>query len=1107
MSTKGVFGALVVAVACLLASRANAQVIWSENFTYVDGTNVGGNNNTANPASDWNSVCPTCLSGDWYYVRNNVLEARDTNGPATMTTEVIDISAFPQGVEVTMNLSEAGPLEGCPGGISPGCNNVDWIRIEYQLNGGAFVDVGSALGGLCTGACAGAVYYTYGDFGTTTVRICPLFGDSLRLRISCQNWASDENLRIDNLVVQGQTCNPGMVIDSVHNVICNGASTGFIWAAPFGGALPFTYSIDGINFFPSTQFNNLPAGNYTITQRDGNGALTTINNVIITEGSALSFSDSTVNVTCNGLNNGQVFALNAAGGTPSYLYALDNPPFIASNAFPNISPGNHLLIMRDANGCIDTVPFTVTEPAVLALSGNTSISACSSATGTATVAPTGGTPTYSYLWNSIPTQNTATATNLAPGTYLVSVTDFNGCNDTLSVQVAQANAPTISFVSSTVSACTSSTGTATVAGNGGTPGYSYLWNSLPSQTTSTATGLAPGTYLAQITDQLGCTDTLSIAVLLASSPTLAVVGSTASACTTGTGTGTLSASGGNPGYSYLWNIFPTQSTATATGLLPGSYLATVTDALGCTDTASVGIVQATFPIVTASPDDSICLGQGSAQLFATGSAGQAGFNFSWACAGGNCPLDSLGDDDPLATPAVNTVFYVQGLDGFGCPTNVDSVEITVLSLPVADAGNAGSVCPGNAFQLSGSGLGNGPFGYAWQCPPLINPCTLDSLSISNPSASPLVNSTYFLQVTDQFGCLSAFDSVLVSLYPVPVADAGIGDTVCPLDTVQLSGSGSNAGPNYTFQWSPATGLSASNVPNPQAVPSTSILYYLDISSNGCPGLRDSVFVEVQYAPVALAGMDTVLCLGDTLTLAGLAIGTAPSHTLVWTGPTGILNPNGQDTLVFVPQQTADYVLVAYPPAGCRSLPDTVHVDVEILEPHSLPGNPVSCMGEPLEIGVPPQNGFTYTWSPISALDDAHASLTSLIGTNPVVYTLTATDTAKRSLNCRTQEFNVVVAPTHCEFQNVISPNGDGINDRLDLGSYYHDVHLSIFDRWGKRIYTSDHYQNDWSGTTMGGGQVPDGVYYYFVRANIMPSNSQDYKLEDYEKAYPLTLLR
>jgi len=134
--------------------------------------------------------------------------------------------------------------------------------------------------------------------------------------------------------------------------------------------------------------------------------------------------------------------------------------------------------------------------------------------GTATAIPTGGTGTYTYLWDDPAAQTTITATGLFAGTYTVIVTDANGCADTASVTVTQPpSALSIIIVSQTNVTCFGlSDGSVTVTGSGGTPPYSYVWNTIPVQTTATISNLVAGIYIVIVTDDNNCKDTLSVTI-------------------------------------------------------------------------------------------------------------------------------------------------------------------------------------------------------------------------------------------------------------------------------------------------------------------------------------------------------------------------------------------------------------------------------------------------------------------------------------------------------------------------------------------------------------------------------------------------------------------
>lgn len=195
---------IVVALMFFHASLVS-QIIWSEDFSYVDGTVAGADNN-APVGADWTSSCPTCIApNDWFEVRTNKMEGRDTNGPGELLTEIIDISAYPLGVEFTIDIEEIGIMEGCltTGGTVCDFECVDWVNVAYSLNGGAFVEVTTPSGGACGGTYtwASGNYAAIGDFTPFTVVQSGLIGTSLQIRASVQNWAGAETHYLDNIVV------------------------------------------------------------------------------------------------------------------------------------------------------------------------------------------------------------------------------------------------------------------------------------------------------------------------------------------------------------------------------------------------------------------------------------------------------------------------------------------------------------------------------------------------------------------------------------------------------------------------------------------------------------------------------------------------------------------------------------------------------------------------------------------------------------------------------------------------------------------------------------------------------------------------------------------
>lgn len=200
-------------------------------------------------------------------------------------------------------------------------------------------------------------------------------------------------------------------------------------------------------------------------------------------------------------------------------------------------------------------------------------------TGTATIIPTGGTVPYTYSWDN--SKTTATITNLAPGTYICKVTDSNKCPfPPASALITQAaSALTVASVSSNNATFNgAANGTATALATGGTPPYTYFWNTNPHQTSQTAVGLAAGSYACQITDANNCsviTDNVAINQPPAQmSATIATTNITY--YNAKNGTATALATGGTPPYKYSWSNGDT--TQTIFGLDTGFYTCSITDA-------------------------------------------------------------------------------------------------------------------------------------------------------------------------------------------------------------------------------------------------------------------------------------------------------------------------------------------------------------------------------------------------------------------------------------------------------------------------------------------------------------------------------------------------
>lgn len=202
---------------------------------------------------------------------------------------------------------------------------------------------------------------------------------------------------------------------------------------------------------------------------------------------------------------------------------------------------------------------------------------CNAPTGTATVLANGCTTPFTYTWNN--SQSGVSISNVAAGTYTVTVTDGNNCSLSTTVSVAS-HVPATASVNTINASCGSSNGSAIAGASGGTAPYTYVWSN--GQTGATATNLGAGTYSVTVTSTGNCTASASGAVTAGSGGFSIAPSVTNASCgaTNGSATVTPSVQG-----TYTYNWSNGQSTQTATGLAAGTYTVTVTPGAGGTATA------------------------------------------------------------------------------------------------------------------------------------------------------------------------------------------------------------------------------------------------------------------------------------------------------------------------------------------------------------------------------------------------------------------------------------------------------------------------------------------------------------------------------------------
>ena len=750
---------------------------------------------------------------------------------------------------------------------------------------------------------------------------------------------------------------------TINNVSCVGENSGEINLNISGGTPPYEIRW---NHGPTTEtISNLVAGAYSVEIEDDFGCISN-DTLTVAPGDTITADFTFSNVCENILTTFTDASSNSSASPLVYEWNFTNGNPASANtqgshdvSFASSGSKNIQLVVNNGT-CSDTSnqSITIFPSPTISITNDTAI--CNGQSVQLNVS--GGT-SYSWLPNdgSLNDVNSPNpiASPLTTTKYYVTATTANGCIGVDSVTVTVNSLPVLNPTPSDTTVCEGESVQLQV-GAGGT----YVWTpSTGLNNTSifnpTASPSTSTIYKVIMTTGVGCSDSTNVTVNITPRPTIGVspnqtICNGDSLKITATG-----------GVTYIWT--PNNGSLSAT-TIPDPFAKPTTttqyevegyDASGCYDSAFVTVSVNPTPILTVSPDDSICIGS-SISLSASGAN-----SYLWTPNNGTLSATNIAN--PTATPLTTTSYIVRGRNAFNC-FSFDTVTITVNPIPSITISNDTAICEGQSTQLLASGASN----YTW------NPSiTLNNNSVPNPIATPVSSTMYIVIGENGFNC-QARDSVLVTINQLPSLTITSDTAICEGLSIPLSVSGA-----LTYTWLPNDGsLNDISSATPIATPAAATVYNVTgTDANNCSSTA-TVTISINSLPTIQAEKDTTLCAVQPVQLSATG-----GVSYAWS-PTNFLDNSTSQTPISTPTSSTMYVVTGTDGNGCIGT-DTVNINVFSLPNVIVSNDTTLCFGGSAPLLV--SGATTYSWTPSLSLSNSSIPNPIASPSSSTTYVVTGTD--------------------------------------------------------------------------------------------------------------------
>ncbi len=768
------------------------------------------------------------------------------------------------------------------------------------------------------------------------------------------------------------------------------------------------------------------------------------------------------------------------GGIAPYSYSWSS----SSNVLSELCAGDYVVTVTDANECTYSRTFSITQPPLLEYDTSYYHVPCyGTQAGGANVWASGGTPPYTYIWND--GFNGGSHNNIAAGTYITTISDFNGCSLMEQFVITQPDLLQV-ITSGNFAICENQSVNIVAQEIGGAGPYTFYWDNGDGSgfnegpQTFNVVPHADVTYTVYIEDSHNCISNFAFSEVVVSPEYHLTLTTQNNSCyQTCNGSALLGITGGLQPFTFSWaNNGPNLD-----NLCAGLYTVTITDQIGCSADTMFVITQPTALSLNIETEDAQCWYSEDGHISAVVSGGTPPYNYVWS--------DNTQTNELIAGEGT---YNLTVSDDHNCRIYGSSTILTPQPLNVLTLYNPRICLGGTATVVGQASGGTQPYYFHWY----------GTDNVENWehqfTTSPQITTNYNLTVTDSHGCTLDGHHATVYVNP-PIEIVNIinsVDNVCTGDStrIELDITGGNGGP-YIITNQDGEIISSPFMYYPEET--TNLIFTVEDLCE-TPAVTDSITIYVHPLPEVDFAVDTTRgCPGQYIGFSSLD--TVENYNYVW--------DFGDDVFAFVKNPTHQYSeeglydvnLTIKDQYGCK---DSL-IKTELVEIYPQPYANFSAVPEIAGILNPrisfdnySEEALFYFWyygdgdstinfkNPEHFYTDMGEYEVMLVSENEYG----CTDTAMRNILIR--EEYTLYAP------EAFSPNGDGINDCFRIcgnGINPYTFTMQIFNRWGELVFSTEEFNPEascdscgegaWDGTDgsrlKGDKYLPNGVYYWIVK--------------------------